>query len=263
MRKKMKAMVNQIVHGDCLEVMKDIDDKSVDMVLCDLPYGATKNKWDIVIPFEPLWEQYKRIIRDGRVTVLFGSQPFTSVLVMSNVKMFKYDWVWDKVQTTNFLNAKRQPLRQHESICVFYKGKSVYNRQFADRKLKDIRKNAREYKFNQKYKGCQEHTGDYDFNYAEDYDNTKINPKSIIKFTSQPKRVKALHPTQKPVALLEYLIRTYTNKGDLVLDNCIGSGTTAEACMNSGRRFIGIEKEKKFVTIARNRVAKHRLDIGL
>ena len=237
--------INKLYQGDCLEVMKQIDDKSLDLILCDLPYGTTACKWDAIIPFEPLWEQYKRIIKDKGGVVLTASQPFTSKLVMSNIEMFKYDLTWDKQLTTGFLNANRMPLRSHEDILVFYSKQPTYNPQ--------------------KVKGEKNHSkGKMTSNINNDYgkfgkvDNSELlgemkHPKSIISF-EKPHPSKSIHPTQKPVALFEYLIKTYTNEGDLVLDNCIGSGTTACAAINTGRNFIGIEKDPEYFDIACKRI---------
>ena len=237
--------LNHIYHGDCLEVMKGIPDKSVDMILCDLPYGTTACKWDTIIPFEPLWEQYERIIKDNGAIVLFGSQPFTTVLINSNIKLFRYSWVWEKEQGVNFLMAKKQPLKVHEDICVFSKKQTVYNPQMTEGKPYISGKGD-----------SGEVTGRV--KKVQTKNNGTRYPRSIIRF----KRETGLHPTQKPVGLCEYLIKTYTNEGELVLDNCIGSGTTAIACINTGRNFIGIEKEQKYVELARRRVelARRRVE---
>ena len=244
----------ELIQGDCLDVMRHIPDKSVDMILCDLPYGTTACKWDVVIPFEPLWEQYKRLIKNNGAIVLTASQPFTSALVMSNPGMFKYEWIWDKVQPTGALTVKKMPMKQHENILVFYNQQPTYNRQMADRKKEDLRVNAVRNKNNQKTNFGYEHIGGMVMKYAADYDQTKVNPKTIITFSKQPTRTKNEHPTQKPVALFEYLIKTYTNEGDLVLDNCAGSGTTGVACKNLNRNFIGIEKDPEYFKIAEKRI---------
>ena len=245
---KIMLNINQVYQGDCLEVMKGIPDKSIDMILCDLPYGTTACKWDTIIPFEPLWEQYKRIIKDNGAIVLTASQPFTSALVMSNPDMFKYCWYWDKEVGSSSLLAKIQPLRSMEDICVFYKKQSTYNPQMELRKKENYRplpkKNGSEiYNINPK---------------IIDYNNGKyIYPKSRIVINGKGKELNSkykLHPTQKPVALFEYLIKTYTNEGDLVLDNCAGSGTTGVACINLNRKYILIEKEPKYVEIINNRI---------
>jgi len=234
----MERFINQIICGDCLKVMPEIPDKSIDMILCDLPYGTTQNKWDSVIPLDKLWVQYERIIKDKGVIVLTASQPFTSMLVMSNLKLFKYEWIWIKKIPSNFLNAKKQPLRIHEHVVVFYKKGNTYNPQ-------GIKRNP---KINKRTKSS-ENFGKHELSNFSEFENY---PNDILEFSNE----RGLHPTQKPVELFEYLIRTYTNEGDLVLDNCIGSGTTAIACINTKRNFIGIELEEKYYKIALERVAK-------
>jgi len=235
---------NIIYQGDCLEVMKNIPDKSIDMILADLPYGTTACKWDTVIPFEPLWEQYKRIIKDNGAIVLFGSQPFTSALVMSNVKWFKYEWIWEKDKCSNFMLAKIQPLKAHENIIVFGKGKiKYYPQKTYGHKPANFTK-ARQLKQSELYAikpiGKHGHTDRY--------------PRSVQKVNTHNSAHGQLHPTQKPVALLEYLVKTYTNEGDLVLDNCAGSGTTGVACKNTNRNFILIEQDEKYCDIIKERV---------
>jgi site-specific DNA-methyltransferase (adenine-specific) len=233
------------------------------MILCDLPYGVTACEWDSIIPLEPLWEQYKRIIKDNGAIVLTATQPFTSKLVVSNIKMFKYEWIWNKIQLTGSLNAKKQPMRQHETILVFYKNQCIYNRIFSNRPEKDQRPNwinhkKKEYEKNIYGKFTRGAS-------SKDYDNTKINPKSIIVFNSGNgwQRANNLHPTQKPVKLFEYLILTYTNEGDTVLDNCMGSGTTAIACIRTQRHYIGMEKEKKYYDITNQRIEKEKEQLTL
>lgn len=232
-------------HGDCLERMKDIPDKSVDMILCDLPYGTTACKWDNIIPFEPLWEQYKRIIKDRGAIVLFGSEPFSSKLRMSNIKGYKYDWIWDKVSVSNPQLAKKQPLKNFELVSVFGAGSAGIN--YYPQGLVKIE--------NPKSKGSEvsdtEKLGH--IKRRKDYVQTHTNyPKALsLRF---PRPSKSIHPTQKPVELLEYLIKTYTIEGELVLDNCMGSGSTGVACKNTNRRFIGIEKEEKYFNIAKERI---------
>jgi DNA modification methylase len=243
--------------GDCLVEMDKIADKSVDMILCDLPYGTTACKWDSVIPFEPLWKHYERIIKDNGAIVLFASQPFTSILVASNIKLFRYEWIWDKVQPTGALTVKKMPMKQHENILVFYKQQPTYNRQMTDRKKEDLRVNAVRNKNNQKTNFGYEHTGGMTMKYAADYDPTKVNPKSIVTYSKQPTRTKNLHPTQKPVELLKYLVRTYTNEFETVLDNTMGSGSTGVACKELNRNFIGIEKDEKYFEIAVSRVSAY------
>ena len=233
-----------LIHGDCLEKMKDIPDGSIDMILCDLPYGTTACKWDTIIPFEPLWEQYKRIIKDNGAIVLTASQPFTSALVMSNIKMFKYEWIWDKKIPSGMSYARFQPMRQHENILVFCNGKTIYNPQIIKRD-KPIKRGGGKIDESNKIP-------------KPDYLKGKIynykNPTTIQQFIKE--REKSLHPTQKPVALFEYLIKTYTNEGDLVLDNCAGSGTTGVACKNLKRNCILIELDKGYYEIAQKRIAQ-------
>lgn len=222
--------------GDCLELMKSIPDRSVNLILCDLPYGTTRNKWDSVIPFDDLWREYERICYGA--IVLTASQPFTSSLVMSNPRLFKYAWVWEKSLKTNFLNAKKQPLRSHEDVLVFYAKQPTYNPQ-------GLRPG--------KISGGNRLTGSYGAwtPNGTEQENTGY-PTSVLKIAN-PNHGN-VHPTQKPVSLMEYLIRTYTNECDLVLDNCMGSGTTGVACVNTNRRFIGIEKDEKYFEIASNRI---------
>lgn len=234
----------QLFNGDCLEVMKQIPDKSVDMILCDLPYGTTACKWDTVIPFDKMWEQYKRIIKDNGAIVLFGQEPFSSMLRMSNRKMYRYDWIWQKSKYSNFLCLKKQPAKNFENICVFYKKQPIYNPQmlfgkpYIDKRTKN-RTVGRQQKYGTK-------TCDVIINNGTRY------PNCTISFANGNN--KTLHPTQKPVALCEYLIKTYTNEGDTVLDNCMGSGTTGVACKNLGRGFIGIEIDPTYYKIAENRI---------
>ena len=240
---------NKIYQGDCLELMKQIEDKSVDLILCDLPYGTTACSWDTIIPFEPLWEQYKRIAKDNAAIVLTASQPFTSALVMSNPDMFRYSWCWVKNRTTNYLNAKKQPLRSFEDILVFYNKQCVFN---------PIPFSNKEYshRSNKKSNG----TKNYNIHLVKTTTISKkpISAKNVLFIaTVHPDSSEYLeHPTQKPVALFEYLIKTYTNEGDLVLDNCIGSGTTAVACVNTKRNFIGFEISEEYCKIANERLTK-------
>ena len=238
----------QIKQGDCLELMKEIPDKSIDMVLCDLPYGTTACKWDSVIPFEPLWEQYKRIIKDNGAIVLFGSEPFSTELRHSNMKMFKYDWIWEKTKASGFLNAKKSPLRAHEVISVFYKNQPTYNPQYSF--------GHKPYKKINVSDGATSVYGKIDkTGIVEESKDGRRYPRSVIKF-SNPNN-KTIHPTQKPVALLEYLIKTYTNEGETVLDNCMGSGSTGIACINTNRNFIGYELDEHYFQIAKERLEQH------
>jgi len=230
---------NTVTQGDCLLVMKDIPNKSIDMILCDLPYQITKLKWDIIIPFDLLWEQYKRIIKDNGAIVLTASQPFTSALIMSNIKMFKYEWIWQKSKATGFLDCKLKPLNNYEDIVIFSNGKTTYNPQMIKGKL---------HKNGGGKTGPAEVYGNFADRKSSETD--LYYPKRIIQFTTEH----GLHPTQKPVKLFEYLIKTYTNEGDLVLDNCAGSGTTGVAAINTGRNYMLIEKEQKYVNSINKRL---------
>ena len=232
--------------GDCLELMKDIPDGSVDLILCDLPYGTTACKWDSVIPFEPLWEQLNRTIKPNGAICLFGSEPFSSALRMSNIKNFKYDWIWDKKIPSGMSYARFQPMRQTENISVFCNGKTVYNPQMIKRD-KPIKKGGNKYSPSAPIQACKEGKV---FKKTYEYKN----PINLIVF--EKIRKGSLHPTQKPIALLEYLIRTYTNDGEVVLDNCMGSGSTGVACVNTGRKFIGIELDNGYFDIAKERIEK-------
>ena len=243
-------MIIKLYNGDCLEIMEQIPDKSIDMILCDLPYGTTQSKWDSVIPFEKLWEHYNRIIKDNGAIVLFGMEPFSSKLRLSNLKYYKYDWIWNKRKGTNFLNAKKQPLRYHELISVFYKKQPTYNPQ---------KTTGHQLKTSFKRKGLQ--TDVYNKTNKDNYySSTERYPRSILEFSSDT-QISSLHPNQKPIKLLEYLIKTYTNKGDLVLDNTMGSGSTGVACLNTNREFIGIEKEEKYFNIAKERIEERSREI--
>ena len=234
--------------GDCLELMKDIPDKSVDMILCDLPYGKTKNVNDKPLPFNILWKHYKRIIKDNGAIVLFGQGTFYTDLINSNLKMFRYDLVWNKQLTSGFLNANRMPLRQHEQIAVFYKKLPTYNPQFS--KGQPLHSKGNSYKSkpikNQNY-GKFHSTDDSRAGSTDKY------PTSILSF-AKPHPSVAKHRTEKPVELLEYLIKTYTNEGDIVVDNCMGSGSTGVACVNTNRDFIGIELDEGYFNIAKQRI---------
>lgn len=236
--------LDTIQQGDCLELMAEVADKSIDLILCDLPYGTTRNKWDSVIPLGELWEQYERIIKDNGAIVLTAAQPFTAHLIVSNMKLFKYEWIWSKTIGSGQLNAKKQPLRTHESILVFYKKPPLYNPQMTEGKP-----------YHAKRKSTFEGPG-YNQQTPSETINTGLRlPKSVL--TVPNPRIKGGHPTQKPVALMEYLIKTYTNEGDVVLDNAIGSGTTAIAALNTGRHYIGMEKDDAYFAMATDRVATH------
>jgi len=239
--------------GDCLEIMKEIPDQSVDMILCDLPYGTTACSWDTVIPFEPLWEHYWRVLKPNKSVLLFGAEPFSSMLRMSQIDKFKYDWIWCKSRALGFTNAKNKPMNKHETISVFSQGtvankstrKMLYNPQ--DLKpsgkkvsgIKDCKADKTGHKFARK---------SHKEEYIQEYTNYPVSTLSI------PNEGKTIHPTQKPVALLEYLIKTYTNEGDVILDNCIGSGTTALAALNTRRKFIGIELNDNYFDVSNKRI---------
>jgi len=242
--------INKVICGDCLSIMPQIPDKSIDMILCDLPYGTTACKWDTIIPFEPLWEQYKRIIKDNGAIVLTASQPFTSALVMSNIKMFKYEWIWEKHTSSNFMQYRFMPAKRHENILVFCKGKTLYN------PIMESKKHSTLERMKYEFKG-RKNSEHYKTDITKDTSKRELKmfPTSIKKFNCE----RGLHPTQKPVVLFEYLIKTYTNEGDLVLDNCAGSGTTGVACKKTGRNFIGIEISEKYCEIARQRLRQEVL----
>ena len=237
----------KLMQGDCLELMKEIPDQSVDMILCDLPYGTTACKWDSVIPFAPLWEQYRRVTKQNAAIVLTASQPFTTALIASNMNEFAYTWVWDKKFAANFVQAKRMPLRVHEDVVVFCKsGKTpAYYPQMTPRDH-PIKKGG-----NKQSAAIPIRQTEAAAAFAasgKTYDEKC--PETIIEFNCREGR--GLHPTQKPVELMEYMIRTYTNDGDVVLDNTMGSGTTGVACMNTGRRFIGIERDEGYFKISQD-----------
>ena len=240
------TMKMKLYHGDCLEKMKLIPDKSVDMVLTDPPYGTTACKWDLVIPFEPMWEQLKRIIKDNNAIVLFGCQPFTSSLIMSNSKDFKYEWIWKKSRATGHLNSKKMPMRQHESLLVFGKNKLNY---FPQMSIKDKPRSAQK---SVKAKGAY---GNLEEGVFRAVSESLGYPTTVLQFNdAYHDRESGLHPTQKPVTLLEYLIKTYTLENETVLDFTMGSGSTGVACKNLGRKFIGIEKDEKYFEIAKKRI---------
>ena len=240
------AQLIWLQQGDCLELMKNIPDGSVDMILCDLPYGTTQSKWDSVIPFEPLWGHYRRVIKDNGAVVLFGAEPFSSALRMSNLSMWRYDWIWKKNKATQYLNANRRPLSNYEIISVFSCRRAQYNPQMGEGKA---------YNNNHKPGDSGECYGNVKYSKRENV--TTRYPKTIIDF---PVVMKPVHPTQKPVQLLEYLIRTYTNEGETVLDNCMGSGSTGVACVNTNRHFIGIELDEGYFKIAEERINNARFN---
>ena len=249
---KLHLQSNDIYLGDCLELMNGIKDKSIDMILCDLPYGTTACKWDEIISFDKLWRQYNRIVKDNGAIVLFNDDKFGVQLKSSNFKMYKYDWIWKKSRPTNFMLANKMPMKYHEMISVFYKKPPIYNKQPTKRegggenRYKYIVDNS-----NRTIQGTSRIFSD-----IKKYNMGNKNPSTILNIT-EGRPQDYVHPTQKPVALLEYLIKTYTNEGELVLDNCIGSGSTAVACLNTNRQFIGIEKEVEYYEIAKERINKH------
>lgn len=239
----------KLYNGDCLEIMKSIPDKSIDMILCDLPYGTSANCWDVLIPFDKLWQQYERLIKDNGAIVLTASQPFTTKLINSNIKLFKYEWIWNKTRGSNFASSHKQPMKSHENVCVFYKKQPTYNPQ---------------YWYSTPYKSCSYKRGKaiagigrknktsasaYCLGYGSE--DGRRYPLPIIEIKRDTNRI---HQTQKPVALMEYLIKTYTNEGECVLDNCMGSGTTGVACKLTGRNFIGIELDEHYFEIAQQRI---------
>lgn len=252
--------LNSVVNADCLEAMRYIKDKSIDMVLCDLPYGTTSCKWDIIIPFEPLWEQYKRIIKDNGAIVLTASQPFTSLLIMSNLDMFKYELIWHKNFSGGFILAKSRPMKYHENILVFYYKQPTYNPQFESyaKSVKDRFKKSGKVNCDNGIKNSLINNIQH-IKKAQAFINYERGkyPSTVMSIKSDENaNGKRIHPTQKPVSLFEYLIKTYTNDGDLVLDNCAGSGTTGVACANTNRNYILIEKDETYCSIIEKRISE-------
>lgn len=237
--------LNRIYQRDCIEGMKLLPDKSIDMILCDLPYGTTRNKWDSVIPLDEMWAQYERIIKDNGAIVLTAQTPFDKVLGASNLKLLRYEWIWEKTSATGHLNAKKMPMKAHENVLIFYKKLPTYNPQKTTGHQRKVSK--AEHKVN-----CDKSSNYNDYGLTT-YDSTERYPRSVLVFPTD-KQKEALHPTQKPVALFEYLIRTYTNEGEIVLDNCMGSGTTAVSAVRTNRNFIGFERESEYVEIANKRL---------
>ncbi len=242
-------MINKILHGDCVELMNDIATESIDMILCDLPYGTTACKWDIIIPFDKLWQSYNRVIKDNGAIVLFGNEPFSSKLRLSNLENYKYDWKWDKVRGSNFATVKIRPFNSFEDIMIFYKKQPTYNPQMIK---------GEPYTQKQGFVGESKQTGLHRKEVVTISDGNRY-PITIIKFSKES----GLHPTQKPVDLLEYLIKTYTNEGDTVLDNCSGSGTTAIACINTNRNYICMEKDSEYYNKSIERILKHSNQLSL
>lgn len=233
----------RLYQGDCLELMKDVPDGSVDMILADLPFGTTENHWDSVIPFAPLWEQYHRVCKPNAAVLIFGQPPFSATLMMSNMKELRYEWIYEKTNATGFLNANKMPLKAHESVFVFYQKLPTYNPQFTD---------GSPYRRSQGSMGSNNYQG-FVRRKNQQYDGKRY-PRDVIRVSNGWGVCKGFHSTQKPVALLEYLIRTYTNEGETVLDNCMGSGSTGVACVNTGRNFIGIELDPGYFETARQRI---------
>ena len=255
----------KLLHGDCLDLMGDIPDGSVDMVMADPPYGTTACKWDSIIPLEPMWEHLKRVIKKNGAVVLTASQPFTTTLISSNTKMFKYCWVWEKSKGCNFTHAKNMPIKFHEDICIFSKAPVGHKIQLQKRRMnynpQGIIKVNTEWKRPRKYE--TEHKLKRKSHKLERIIEFTNYPKSIVRFGNSDNRERGLSASQKPVALMEYLIKTYTNEGETVLDFCMGSGTTGVACLNLNRRFIGIEKDPDYFKIASERIDRAQEQPGL
>lgn len=240
---KNEKLINQAFNDDCFNIFPEIKDESIDMILCDLPYGTTQCKWDSVLPLDKLWKEYNRVIKPNGAIVLFGCQPFTSLLITSNIKNYKYSWCWEKSKATNYLNAKKQPLRAFEDICVFYKKQCKYNPQMREGEpyFKGTAYRPTDVYGEQKVTTVENKTG-------ERY------PRTVIYFKTAESEGKVYHPTQKPIALLEYLIKTYTDEGETVLDNTAGVLSTAVACKNTNRNYIVIEKDKEYFDIGLERI---------
>jgi site-specific DNA-methyltransferase (adenine-specific) len=251
----------KLLHGDCLELMKDIPDGSVDMILCDLPYGTTACKWDSIIPFEPLWEQYERVIKDNGAIVLTATQPFASELLMSNPESYRHSWYWNKITGSNPMTAKYKPMPVVEEVLVFSKKTVSYIPIMVDAEPKNMRKRDGVYQNSKGIIG-----GSATFKCSKTHDESKRYPKNLLSYSNRKgelNNVNRLHPAQKPVPLMEYLIKTYTNEGETVLDNCMGSGTTGVACVNTNRNFIGIELDDKYFEIAKQRIERHMRQISI
>ncbi len=239
---------SKIICGEAIEEMSKLESKSIDLILCDLPYGTTQCKWDTIIPFDKLWEQYSRLIKDNGAIVLTASHPFAANLVMSNPKLFRYSLVWEKSKSTGYLNSKKMPMRSHEDILVFYKNLPTYNPQMTEGEPYDKGTAHRPTDVYREQKGeihVKNETG-------------KRYPRSVQYFKTAESEGKVYHPTQKPVSLMEWLIKTYTNEGEIVLDNCVGAGTTAIACIRTNRKFIGIDISQEYVDITNDRIQQER-----
>ena len=244
-------MKSTLFHGDCLEVMQNIESGSIDAIITDPPYGTTACKWDSIIPFEPMWEQLNRIIKPNGAIVLFGSEPFSSALRMSNIKNYKYDWIWEKNKATNIFMAEYAPMKKHEIISIFYNKKPTFNGIKIPRS--ESGRQRSKYLHNPSNTGKREYINGFEQTKKIKYNEYLKNPESIIYFNSD----KGLHPTQKPVALIEYLIKTYTKENETVLDFTMGSGTAGIAAKNLNRNFIGIEKDNKYFKLAKRRIENH------
>lgn len=246
--------LNKTYLGDCLEVMKLIPNASVDMILCDLPYGVTKNKWDSVIDLRTLWAEYERIIKESGAIVLFGQDKFSAKLMLSNEKLHRYNLIWEKTTPTGFLNAKKMPLRSHEDILVFYKKLPTYNPQKTTGHKRKVS--------TAQHKRGSKKTSNYGEHDLITYDSTDRYPKSVLKFSTDKQKV-ALHPTQKPLKLIEYLISTYSNENEIILDNCAGSGTTGLAAKNLNRNYIMVENDETYYNVCINRLNEKRISQSL
>ena len=243
----------KLIKGEALKELSKMEDKSVDCIICDLPYGTTACKWDNVIPFGSMWNELEHIIKPNGAIVLFGSQPFTSALIMSNPKAFKYETIWEKTMPTGVAQSSYMPMKYHENILVFGKGKITFNKQMAERS-ESGKVRAKTPIYGNSDKSNHVNMGKQP---AKQYDQEKVNPKSVIKFGSVPNSNGKLHPTQKPLDLMDYLVKTYSNEGDIILDFTMGSGTTGVACKNLNRSFIGIEMDDKYFEIAKHRIESH------
>ena len=244
-------MEYNLLNGDCLQLMEAIPDDSIDMVLCDMPYGATECKWDKTLDLSEVWKHINRITKNNAAICLFSAQPFTSILINSNLKNYRTEWIWEKPAATGFLNAKIQPLRAHENIIVFYRKKPTYNPQMTHghKRKTASRKNVNSECYGDAIK-------------MQHYDSTSRYPRDVIIFPSD-KQLISLHPTQKPVSLCEYFIKTYSNENDVILDFTMGSGTTGIACLNTNRKFIGIEKDDKYFELANQRIKQHQNQLAI
>jgi DNA modification methylase len=238
-------MENQVLLGDCLERMKEIPDGSVDMILCDLPYGTSKCRWDTIIPFEPLWKEYKRVIKTNGAMVLTASQPFTSVLIASNFKDYRYNWVWEKSKATGYLNAKKMPMKAHEDVCIFYQKPPLYNPQ--------------KWMSTPYYKGSAHRPTEVYGKQREvlvENESGLRYPRTVQYFKTAESEGKTYHPTQKPISLFKYLIKTYTQENELVLDSCAGVGTTALAALRTNRKYICIENDQEYYDVMQERISR-------